>query len=159
MHFIYQDIRLAVLYHNRLELPSNLTGREKLFCNIIRDADKVDNFRGFIDNDFISFHERSLHSVQHSSISQEIMDCFNNHSTIPHCLIKTDADFFLLPYALLFGIVYECSYKLVELQGNFKKMLQFQFESKGNREKFDLIKRSIISNLILHPDYHSDSII
>lgn len=145
------EIKLAVLYHNRLDLPSGLLDREKCFCNIIRDADKIDNFRGFNENDFVSFHERSLYSVQHSTISDTVLECFKNHSTIPHCLIKTDADFFLLPFALLFGIVYECSYELIEIQGNYRKMLQFQFESKGNRDKFDLIKQSIISYMTLHP--------
>ncbi len=130
-------IKLAVLYHNRLELPSGLSEREKCFCSIIRDADKIDNFRGFHENDFVSFHERTLYSVQKSSVSDDIVRCFRDHKTIPHCLIKTDADFFLLSFALLFG--------MIEKQGNYKKMLQFNFESDENKEKFNLIRMYIES--------------
>lgn len=32
----------AIRNHNKFELEQNLTDREKLFCNIIRDADKLD---------------------------------------------------------------------------------------------------------------------
>ena len=32
----------AILNHNKFEIEDNLSEREKLFCNIIRDADKLD---------------------------------------------------------------------------------------------------------------------
>lgn len=39
----YDDIILkSVKYHNKYLLPKNLTKKEKLFANIIRDADKID---------------------------------------------------------------------------------------------------------------------
>lgn len=38
-------IRLAVKNHNKYCVEDGLTDRQKLFCNIIRDADKVDIFR------------------------------------------------------------------------------------------------------------------
>ncbi len=37
-------IYTAIRYHNKYAIPNDLTDREKLFCNIIRDADKIDNF-------------------------------------------------------------------------------------------------------------------
>ena len=136
-------IKKAVLLHNRLELPVNLTNEEFLFCNIIRDADKIDNFRGFHESDFVSFHERTLEAVQSSKITDAVMACFFEHRTIPHKVIRTDADFFLLPFALYFGIVYDCSRELVAKQGNFKKMLDFTFEDKENQRKFELIKAEL----------------
>lgn len=38
-------VRLAVKNHNKFKVEDNLTQRQLLFCNIIRDADKVDIFR------------------------------------------------------------------------------------------------------------------
>ena len=129
-------IKKSIKYHNKLDLPDSLGEKEKLFCNIIRDADKADNFRGFCENDFDSFHERSLESVQKSEITDGVMQCFREHSTIPHAVIKTDADFFLLPYALYFGIVFDCTKALVDKQGYYKQMLSFEFCRQDNREKF-----------------------
>jgi putative nucleotidyltransferase with HDIG domain len=39
----YDDIiQAAIWYHNVYKLPDNLDERTKLFCNLIRDADKID---------------------------------------------------------------------------------------------------------------------
>ncbi len=136
-------IRKAVLFHNKLELPSTLSEEERLFCSIIRDADKTDIFRGFRENDFVSFHERTVEQVQRSRISDGVMKCFREHRTIPRSEIKTDADFFLLPYALYFGLVFPCSRELVKEQGNYRQMLDFEFTDPENRMRFEIIKREI----------------
>ncbi len=38
----YELIRKAVFYHNKKEVPNELTDREKEFCYMIRDVDKID---------------------------------------------------------------------------------------------------------------------
>ncbi len=38
----YDLIRKAVYYHNKKEIPNDLTNREKAFCHMIRDVDKID---------------------------------------------------------------------------------------------------------------------
>ena len=65
------------------------------------------------------------------------------HQTIPFKLIQTAADFFLLPYALYFGIVYPPSLALAGEQGNYHKMLGFRFQNTVNAEKFETIKAEI----------------
>ena len=40
-----QIIRLAILHHSDYKLPNTLTNIEQLHCKLIRDADKLDNFR------------------------------------------------------------------------------------------------------------------
>lgn len=129
-------IKKSIKYHNKLDLPDDLGEKEKLFCDIIRDADKADNFRGFCENDFVSFHERTLKSVQESEITDGVMQCFRERKTIPHALIKTDADFFLLPYALYFGIVLDCTKVLVKNQDYYRQMLTFEFSRQDNRDRF-----------------------
>lgn len=136
-------IRKAVKYHNKYELPNSISGVELLYCNVIRDADKIDNFRGFHENDFYSFHERTPEEVQSSAISDVVVDCFLSHKTIPFKMIQSAADFFLIPYALIFGITYDESMQLVEEQGYYRKMLDYEFIRTENREKFEVIKKEI----------------
>lgn len=139
----YDLIKSAVRYHNKLSLPSDLSEAELLFCNIIRDADKIDGFRGFHESDFESFHECTRAEVQNSEITDGVMKCFREHTTIPFSVIETKADFFFLQYAMIFGIAYPCSFKLIEEQGNYSRMLDFQFEGCENQRKFEVIKREI----------------
>lgn len=136
-------IRCAISYHNRLNLPRKLSDREYLFCNMIRDADKVDNFRGFLENDFFSFHECTFEDVQKSDISDAVVNCFREHQTIPVEIVTSAADFFLIPYALYFGLVYDCSYQLVEHQGYYRRMLDYSIFSGENLCRFKLIKHCI----------------
>ena len=140
-------IRKAVKYHNKYELPDSLTGEEQLYCNIIRDADKIDNFRGFHENDFYSFHERTPEEAQFSQISDEIVGCFMRHETIPFKVVQSAADFFLIPYALIFGITYDESMQIVYEQEYYRKMLDFEFISVENRRKFESIKKEIRMHL------------
>lgn len=46
-----QLIRTAVAVHNRLAIPTDLTERERLFAHLIRDADKLDILRVFVQQD------------------------------------------------------------------------------------------------------------
>ena len=82
--------------------------------------------------------------MQESRISDEIVQCFLRHETIPFELIQSPADFFLIPYALYFGLVYPASRRLADEQGNYRKMLDYRFESEENRTRFELIRRSIL---------------
>lgn len=43
-------VRKAVAYHSELRLPEGLDARERLFCTITRDADKVDILRVFSES-------------------------------------------------------------------------------------------------------------
>ena len=140
-------IRKAVKYHNKYELPNSLTGEELLYCNIIRDADKIDNFRGFHENDFYSFHERTPEEVQASQISDGVVDCFKRHKTIPFKVIQSAADFFLIPFALIFGITYDESLQIIDQQGYYRKMLDFEFINVDNRATFEIIKKEIRKHL------------
>ena len=136
-------IRKAVRWHNKYALPDDLSKEERLYCQIVRDADKLDNFRGFLENDFYSFHEHTPEEVQGSEISDEIVDCFRRGDTIPFRLIRSAADFFLIPYSLYLGLVYPASRDLAEEQGCYRRMLEFRFTDETNRRKFDQIREHV----------------
>lgn len=41
----YLLIRKAIYFHNKKDLPDNLSDRELFFCELLRDADRIDIFR------------------------------------------------------------------------------------------------------------------
>ena len=43
-------MEMAVLHHSDLQLPDDLTARERLFCRIIREADQLDIFRTIVES-------------------------------------------------------------------------------------------------------------
>lgn len=54
-------IRKAVAHHNAFKLPDTLTKRERLFCSMIRDADKLDIFD--ILNEYYKDHKNNPNPV------------------------------------------------------------------------------------------------
>lgn len=82
----YLLIRKAIYFHNKKDLPNNLTNREKLFCELIRDADRIDIFRvlatGYSSERNLRFLARPSFKVINSFLKGESVDLkdINNSS-------------------------------------------------------------------------------
>ena len=140
----YDILYKAIYNHSFLALPGGLTRREELFCNIVRDADKIDIIKGCLENDFKMFHEHTEEEIQNSEITVSAMNYFYRHELIPFVDMKTPADYFLRVYAFYFGLVFPCSYEIVDKQGGFDKMLCYRFKKDNNQKQFDMIKNCLM---------------
>lgn len=137
-------LRLAIAYHNKFSLPADLTKKEQLFCTIIRDADKLDIFRVSTMNPFAVVHEYDEKTVSNSAVSQAVVDCFQNQSTLDYSLRKYPADIFLGHIAMCFGLALPSSRKLAKEQGYVEKMLDFSFENFKTELEFKKMKQSVL---------------
>lgn len=114
------EILLAVKYHNKYSVPEDLTEREKLFTNIIRDADKLDILfaQGFKnkDEEYI-YYDYVIKSIRKGEIidSKKIVN-------------ERKSD--VLKLLRLIAFVYDF---------NFKKSLDIIKEGNIINKKFDLI--------------------
>ena len=142
----YSYIEKAIRYHSVYALPDSLTEREKMFCNIIRDADKISIFQRANYVDFELFHECTEQDVQASVISDGVFECLMEKKMIPYTILKSYADYFLRMFGFYFGIVYPQSFELLETQGFFYNLLNFKFVNVHNQEKFDKIKDKIMEH-------------
>lgn len=142
----YSIIEKAIRYHSVYEIPDGLTEREKLFCNIVRDADKISIFQRAVIADFELFHECTEQDVQASVISDGVFECLMEKKMIPFTILKSYADYYLRMYGFYFGIVYPQSFELLETQGYFYQLLDFKFVNTHNQERFDLIKQKILEH-------------
>lgn len=81
----YLLIKKAVYFHNKKDLVNNLSERERLFCEILRDADRIDIFR-VLGNQ--SYHRAIFDKVS----SEAILDAFYNGDSINIKDLKTKGD-------------------------------------------------------------------
>ena len=130
-------IEKAIRFHNKHVLPDYLNGREKLFCNIIRDADKVDIFRAVTAQPFRIGHEYDEKTVAKSHPEKEVRRAFKEHDTVDFKLRETPADIFLSHIALSFGLVYSSSKKLLYEQGFLHKMMDFKFDDYETEREYE----------------------
>ena len=69
----YDILYKAIYNHSFLALPEGLTRREELFCNIVRDADKIDIIRGALFYDFKMFHEYTEEEIHKANTMEKMM--------------------------------------------------------------------------------------
>lgn len=104
-------IALAILYHNKLTIPNNLTTIEELFCKMLRDCDKIDVIkqRALEENSYFDKEE----------ITKEVLEDFYNHKLIDKKNEKTKSDIVVCTLGFIFDINYKEAFDLLIDTDNF----------------------------------------
>ena len=89
-------IKKAILNHNKNFIDDNLSEREKLFAKIIRDADKIDIYRLWQENEF-----ETVSSLIDDKIYERMLKCEYDYESITNKL-----DY----YVLLLGLIYDVNF-------------------------------------------------
>ena len=132
-------IELAVRSHSLYRLPEGLTEREIMFCDIIRDADKVDILRVNVEFAPEDIYNVSSEILRNEEVTQEVMQSFfEEHATL-RSLKKTAVDHLAGHISLIYELVYPYSVRVMAEQGFLEKMLAFKSENPRTREQFKVI--------------------
>jgi len=108
-------IKKAVLYHSKFALPSNLTKQEELFCKLIRDADKIDILKVYVDN--FDYHWKA------SDVSYKVKEDFYHQRPISRVDRKTESDAIVLVFGFLNDMNFKESFSLLRKTKNFENYL------------------------------------
>jgi len=141
-----EDFRImekAIRLHNKHLLPADLSDRERLFCNIIRDADKIDIFRFMVQQSFSISHEYPEDIIKSSYFSEPVLSYFRRGETVLFSERETPADIFLSHVALCFGLVYPSSRQLLNSQGYIQQMMEFHFDIPEVQKQYEDLKKSV----------------
>lgn len=136
-------IELAIRSHSAYRLPEGISAREKMFCDILRDADKIDIFRVNIDTSPEEIYNVTTEELKNSQISQEVMQCFEEEHAVLRSLKKTAIDNYAAHMALTFELVYPKSRQLVYEQGYLAQMLEFKSDNGVTNEQLSQIREKL----------------
>lgn len=140
---LYELIEKAIRYHNCYELPEGLTEKELLFCNILRDADKIDIFRVNVETGMEAIYNVTTQELKTSCVTPEVLaECLKGR-TIPRHLHRTVADDLLGHIALWFGLKYNISKEIVKEQGYLEQLLTFPTENEETRHALEKVREVI----------------
>ena len=133
----------VVKNHNKYKIEDDLTEREKLFTNIVRDADKTDILYLYTIND-ISI------DVGVDSFSDSVLDCLKNHKLIDRRLKKTKADTLSVSLAFVFDINYKKTFEILRDRSYLDKEIDIYINKTTNQKLKEQLNelRSIINNYI-----------
>lgn len=138
-------IETAIRCHSLYRLPENLTEREILFCQIIRDADKIDIYRSNYETGMDKVYYVTMEELRNSAITPEVYEVFLEGRAIPRDIRKTVADNLVGHIALTFELVYPESRKMAIEQGFLWKLLDTEFDNPETVETMKKIKQKIES--------------
>lgn len=129
-------MKKAILYHSDLHLPEDLTERERIFCEIIRDADKIDIFRTIATNGWETIYGHTKEEILASDISDVILAAFPRHEPAEYAKRVLPADYYMAHIALCFGLQSEAARKMVAKQGYLGQLMSIAFDDAKVQEKF-----------------------
>lgn len=136
-------IEKAVRYHSLYRLPEDLTEKERLFCQIIRDADKVDIYRANYETGLDVVYHVTKEELRNSLITPEVYEVFCEERAIPRDIRKTVADNLVGHVALSFELVYPKSRELAAEQGYLWKLLETEFSDPQTITVMEQIEKKI----------------
>ena len=132
-------IRKAIENHSRFKVPDGNTERETLHINIIRDADKLDNFRVKKYEKIETLFDISEEELGQQEISEKIMNCIKNHDLIFHDDRKTCMDMWVSYLAFIFDLNFKSSYMFVKnndyINSNIDKVKYTNIKTKISMEE------------------------
>lgn len=131
----------AVYYHSAYRIPENLDERTAMFCNIIRDADKIDILRANIEFSPEQIYNVSSEELHRAAVTKEVMDSFFEGKAVLRSLKKTAVDHIVGHISLVFELVYPRSREIVKKQGYLERMMNFQSDNPETAEQFARIRK------------------
>ena len=136
-------LELAIRQHNKYRVKEGLTDRELMFCNILRDADKVDIFKVNADIPMEIIYDVTTDELKNGVITKEVLDSFYKRETVLKSVRKSAVDHIVGHISLLFELVYPESYRQAKKQGYVYKLLDFKSDVPEVNAEFDGMRKYV----------------
>jgi hypothetical protein len=129
-------IRTAVGLHSAWRLPEGLDDRARRFCEILRDADKVDILKVNCIDTVEAIYGMPESALLESALSDEALSWFSRHSTIPRDARHYPADILLGHVCFAWELAYPESRRIMVEQGYVFQMMERPFTRPATRAAF-----------------------
>lgn len=136
-------LEMAIRQHNKYRVKEDLTERQRMFCDILRDADKVDIFKVKADIPMEIIYDVTTEELKSGVISKEVLESFYKMKTVLKSVRKSAVDHIVGHISLLFELVYKESYRQAKEQGYVYKLLDFKSDVPEVNAEFDDMRKYV----------------
>ena len=136
-------LRTAVYYHSAFRLPEDLDDRTIMFCNMLRDADKIDILKVNVEFPLEEIYNVTSQVLRNCEVTKEVMDSFQEEHAVLRSLKKTAVDNVVGHISLVYELVYPISLKLVKEQGYLEQLMNFESNNPVTVKQFREIKKKM----------------
>lgn len=136
-------ISKAILNHNKLAIENNLNERELLHAKIIRDADKLDNFRVKSEEDFENIIDNAnREELENSMISEKIFNDFMSSKVIISQDRKTYLDFWVSFIAFIFDFNFMPGLEYIKEKDYINTIVnRLDYKNEDTKQKMEKIRK------------------
>ena len=110
--------------------------RTRMFCQILRDADKIDILRVNVETPMEQIYNVSTEALRQSPVSPAVLDAFYEHHCVLRTLNRYPADNAVGHASFVFELCYHESLRAVAEQGWLWKLLDFKTENPDTAKAF-----------------------
>ncbi len=125
-------LETVIRQHNKFRIDESVTGKTLVFCNILRDADKVDILRVNIETPMEEIYNVSKEEFMTARVTEKVMEQVREHHAVFRDVMETPVDHLIGHIALTFELVYPKSRELAKQQGYLQKMFEFPLENEDS---------------------------
>ena len=98
-------LEMAIRQHNKYRVKEDLTERQRMFCDILRDADKVDIFKVNADIPMEIIYDVTTEELKNGVITKEVLESFYKKETVLKSVRRSAVDHIVGHISLLFELV------------------------------------------------------
>lgn len=133
----------AIFNHSLFRIDETLDERTTLFCQMLRDADKVDIFRVNIETPLEDIYNVTSEELYHSQVSEGVMNSFlEKHATL-RAMRQTPVDYVAALISFVFELVYPRTREMALEQGYLEQLMNFPSENEITRGQFAQIREIV----------------
>ena len=135
------QIRDAIYWHSAYRLPDSL--KEDLYCQILRDADKLDILRVNQETPLEDIYNVTTAELRQSKVTPEVMEAVMEHHAVLRSIKKTPIDHVVGHICLTFELVYPKSREILKEQGYLERMIHFKSDNPETCQQFRQIREEM----------------
>ena len=136
-------LEMEIRQHNKYRVKEDLTERQRMFCDILRDADKVDIFKVNADIPMEIIYDVTTEELKNGIITKEVLESFYKKETVLKSVRRSAVDHIVGHISLLFELVYKESYRQAREQGYVYKLLDFKSDVPEVNAEFDDMRKYV----------------
>lgn len=137
-------IKKAIYNHNKYKIEDGLNEKELLHSKIIRDADKLDNFRVKEKEHFKNIFPSVYNSetLEYEEISDNVYKAIMNKQCVKSSDRKTQIDYWISYIAFIFDLNFEISLKYLRERNYINIIIdRIKYKNSETKEKMEQIRK------------------
>ena len=135
----------VIRLHNAYRLPESLSEKERIFSDILRDADKIDILKVNVEIPLEEIYNVTTEELRNAEITEAVLENFKECHAILKSLKRTAIDNLVGHISFVYEFVYPISLQIMEEQGYLLRMMNFQSDNKKTQQQFAQIRQQVKS--------------